>query len=158
MTTTTSSQPESPQPVHETNTSATTPLLENAENKVDAAPLVVTVAVSPPAPASPGQPPVSPTKTAQANVNEYRFVHLRIPPRDGNLRFLLPILLLVFQLVFIILFAFFADYSTEPNNSPNRYPSRRLVFDPLIGHLNNINPFVKCSLTCTPSLYWVSAS
>ena len=144
-----SAQPESPQPLHETNVSATTPLLESSggEAKLEAGPLVITAttgganspAKTPSSPTKPASPapaaaPASPTaaKTTEQpaserpvsqNVNEYRFVHLRIPPRSGKLRFLLPILLLVFQLVFIILFAFFANYSPESNSAPNKYPS-----------------------------------
>jgi len=38
-------------------------------------------------------------------------VHHRIPPREGKLRFFLPVLLLTFQVIFIVLFAVFGSYS-----------------------------------------------
>lgn len=153
-----STQPESPQAVHESNVSATTPLLEAqaGEAKVEAGvgPLVVTAstggasspsspnkaAATAAAPASPGAvavaAPASPSKQAAASpapaaaanpqpANEYRFVHLRIPLREGKLRFLLPALLLAFQLVFIVLFAVFGHYQAEAADAKiNRYPSK----------------------------------
>lgn len=98
-----------------------------------AAPASPTAAVAP-APASPSKQAVNTTTDAAAApvspqpVNEYRFVHLRIPRRDGKLRFLLPVLLLAFQLVFIILFAFFGHYQDEKSQQAselvkeNSYP------------------------------------
>lgn len=115
------------------DTSATTPLLGEAKVEGGVGPLVVTASTgAPAAPNSPTKSASSPSKQAQEQrplsqtvTNEYRFVHLRIPPRDGKLRFLLPILLLVFQLIFIVLFALFANYSNDVETSSklNKYPS-----------------------------------
>lgn len=62
---------------------------------------------------------------AQSPSNEYRFVHQRIPPRDGKLRFLLPVLLLGFQIIFIVLFALFGNYSSSSQSDQLglKYPS-----------------------------------
>lgn len=54
---------------------------------------------------------VSTTPAPPIITNEYKFVHHRIPPREGKLRFFLPVLLLSFQVLFIILFALFGNYS-----------------------------------------------
>jgi hypothetical protein len=64
--------------------------------------------------------PVSPAPAAAPVTNEYRFVHQRIPIKKGNLKFLLPILLLVFQVLFIVLFGVFGDYNAT--QSLKNYP------------------------------------
>jgi hypothetical protein len=62
--------------------------------------------------ASPAARPLSTVSQAPAPANEYRFVHQRIPIKQGNLKFLLPIILLLFQVVFIVLFGIFGDYNS----------------------------------------------
>lgn len=114
-------------------TSTKTPLLEEAK-KQEAAEEVVELKIisetdGAPAPAT--SPPKSPTKStksiksvksskeekqpaapvvAPVLSNEYKFIHQRIPPRQGKLRFFLPSILILFQVVFIVLFAFFGSY------------------------------------------------
>jgi ammonium transporter Rh len=108
--------------------SATTPLLprsdENDTQKVE----LKVVQVSPGRQSQQGQASPTPAAAAApattdegsklvANAptlsNEYRFVHQRIPPRQGKLRFLLPILLLSFQVLFIVLLAIFGSYKGD---------------------------------------------
>jgi hypothetical protein len=57
--------------------------------------------------------------------SEYKFVHQRIPAREGKLRFLLPALLIGFQVVFIILFAFFGSYQDAPSANETLRDSRQ---------------------------------
>lgn len=109
------------------NVSATTPLLENENKQVQERPVIITSVETSGAPHSPTvASPASPSKQerplSQTIANEYRFVHLRIPPKEGKLKFLLPVLLLNFQLIFIILFGLFADYNTKEENNQAKYP------------------------------------
>ena len=115
--------------------SATTPLLprsdENDTQKVE----LKVVQVSPgrqsgqasPAPAAATAATTDEGSKLVANAptlsNEYRFVHQRIPPRQGRLRFLLPILLLAFQVGFIVLVAVFGSYRAEQRDKvASTYP------------------------------------
>lgn len=98
----------------DTQAASTTPLLSPAA-KNDEPPS------SPSRTASPAQvqrsrplSTVSNQTPAPVITNEYKFVHQRIPPREGKLRFFLPVLLLTFQVIFIVLFAVFASYSVGP--------------------------------------------
>ena len=115
--------------------SATTPLLPRSDEQDTQKVELKVVQVSPgrqaSAPASPG--PAAATggddaagkQPGQTLSNEYRFVHQRIPPREGKLRFLLPILLLGFQVVFIVLFAIFGHYANDGNDKVSRtYPRK----------------------------------
>lgn len=128
------------------NASATTPLLDadsgSSKQPVER-PVIITAVESSAtaAPASPGTAATAPEAAgpaspgskqerplSQAVANEYRFIHFRIPPREGKLKFVLPILLLSFQLIFIVLFALFGNYAkTDTHNS--KYPSTCLFFD-----------------------------
>ena len=82
-----------------------------------------------PAPAAPVSPakqrPVSAISNPPATIiaNEYKFVHQRIPAKEGKLRFLLPVLLLGFQVVFIVLFAIFGNYAnvTDAEKATKNY-------------------------------------
>ena len=82
-----------------------------------------------PAPAAPVSPakqrPVSAISNPPATIiaNEYKFVHQRIPAKEGKLRFLLPVLLLGFQVVFIVLFAIFGNYAnvTDADKATKNY-------------------------------------
>lgn len=99
---------------NQTENNAASPLLgkEESKNEVKTTPVIIASVVS-----------NSPTKSNhQANdqPNEYRFVHQRIPLRSGNLKFLLPILLIGFQVLFVVLFALFVNYSDKADNS--KYP------------------------------------
>ena len=110
---------------------ATTPLLSPS---VEETPTPDTAAIAA-APSTPNKVSGSPVKASSRPVSavlngpaavvaavsappaissEYKFVHQRIPPREGKLRFFLPILLLSFQVLFIVLFAVFGSYSTGP--------------------------------------------
>lgn len=113
--------------------SATTPLLPRSDEQDTQKVELKVVQVSPgrqaPALASPGAAQAAGDDTGkqgqvgQTLSNEYRFVHQRIPPREGKLRFLLPILLLGFQVVFIVLLAIFGHYANDGNDKIARtYP------------------------------------
>ena len=91
----------------EASVAVTTPLLsatpasDEPSSPTKAAPLTPTQ-LSPSAkaasPAKTNPRPVSmASNTAPVISSEYKFVHQRIPPREGKLRFFLPVLLLTFQ-------------------------------------------------------------
>ena len=123
--------------------SATTPLLPRSDEQDTQKVELKVVQVSPgrqaSAPVSPGaaQGAVDDAskqgQVGQTLSNEYRFVHQRIPPREGKLRFLLPILLLGFQVVFIVLLAIFGHYANDGNDKiartyPRKYPTVLMYF------------------------------
>jgi ammonium transporter Rh len=87
---------------------------------------VVITAVSPSSPHKAPRPlsAVSAQKGDSASAapaqNEYRFVHQRIPNKQGKLRFFLPIILLSLQVLFIVLFALFVEY--DNTSQQHRYP------------------------------------
>jgi hypothetical protein len=156
---------------------ATTPLLEGENNKQQQSPvlqerpvIITSVETSgapsaAPATAAPVSPSaVSPSSKqerplSQTVANEYRFVHLRIPPKEGKLKFLLPILLLKFQLVFIILFGLFAEYNVNETYSQSKYP-RKLQWANKRNRcqLTRLLSYLKCLLTCMRSPFLVSVS
>lgn len=83
----------------------------------------IKVATERPLSAAPQSGPASPAAApaaAAGPTDEYKFVQLHIPTKEGKLKFLLPILLLVFQVLFIVLFAVFASYKKSPDTS--KYP------------------------------------
>jgi hypothetical protein len=125
--------------------SATTPLLDSDGQRVELTPL----RVSQPSPSGQLQPVSTPVVITATPVlgtaasrpqspnnaptlsNEYRFVHQRIPAREGNLRFVLPGLLIAFQLAFIVIFSIFGSYSVSSRSGDllseqisRKYPSK----------------------------------
>lgn len=134
--------------------SASSPLLprnnEEQENKKEdvislrqqATPVIIAAVVNGSPTKSASEQPVNSPSAEQAPIsNEYRFVHQRIPPKEGKLRFLLPALLLGFQVVFIVLFAVFGNYSSSVQNEPlnPKYPSKKITLKIYLNNFNKIN-------------------
>lgn len=101
---------------NQTENNAASPLLgkEESKNETRTTPVIIASVV--------GNSPTKSSHQSNDQPNEYRFVHQRIPLRTGNLKFLLPALLIGFQLFFIILFAVFVNYSDNADNS--KYPGK----------------------------------
>ncbi len=100
------------------------PLLTTGE---DQSPVQASTSVEPPA--TEKEAAVTEVKTVNTLPNEYRFIQQRIPPKNSNLKYTLPCLLLGFQIVFIILFAFFGKYNNETDSKEdkNKYTSKKMM-------------------------------
>ena len=110
------------------------PLLTTGEDQ-SSSPVPASTSVVPPPPPSSVEPAtekeaaVTEVKTVNTLPNEYRFIQQRIPPKNSNLKYTLPCLLLGFQIVFIILFAFFGKYNNETDSKEdkNKYTSKKMM-------------------------------
>jgi hypothetical protein len=106
------------------------PLLTTGEDQ-SSSPVQASASVVPPPvePATEKEAAVTEVKTVNTLPNEYRFIQQRIPPKNSNLKYTLPCLLLGFQIVFIILFAFFGKYNNETDSKEdkNKYASKKMM-------------------------------
>lgn len=106
------------------------PLLTTGEDQ-SSSPVQASASVVPPPvePATEKEAAVIEVKTVNTLPNEYRFIQQRIPPKNSNLKYTLPCLLLGFQIVFIILFAFFGKYNNETDSKEdkNKYASKKMM-------------------------------
>lgn len=101
-----------------TDNNLVSPLLssskEDSKHDVQTTPVIIASVIN--------KSPLQSKYSSNDQPNEYRFIHQRIPPKTGSLKYLLPILLIGFQIIFIVLFALFANYSDKTNNA--KYPGK----------------------------------